>query len=114
MSIDELVAATVARVIREEVPAAVRRAMADNPRASGNGEYLTPEKAADVADVHIDTVRLWLKDGKLPTHWAGKRKRVLRSDLEQLMAAGPLGQDDEGPSSDEIAARALAKREGKP
>lgn len=112
MSFEEIVQEAVRKAMRDELPSLVRSAIASAP-ASGGGDYLTPAEAADVAKVHIDTIRLWLKEGKLPPHYSGKRKRVLRADLERLMASGPFGKDDEGPSADEIAARALAKRKGK-
>lgn len=108
MSFEEMVAATVARVVREEVPAAVRRAMAETQPVSV-GDYLTPAEAAKVASVHVDTVRLWLKSGRLPKHYANSRMRVRRAELDRFLAAGPP-DDGEGPSAQDIATAALTKR----
>ncbi len=110
MSIDEAIATAVRTAVREEVPRAVEQALAKLQPVQ-HGDYLTPAEAAKVAGVHVDTIRLWLKAGKLPMHHAGQRKRVRREDLDHFLSEGPA--NDNGPSADEIAAAALAKRKGK-
>lgn len=109
MSIEELVAATVARVVREEFRGVLREALSEfKPKASG--DYLTPDEAARIAGVHVDTIRLWMKMGKLPSHRVGSRLRVLREDLDRFLTSG--GPDDGGPSAGAIAAAARARRKG--
>jgi excisionase family DNA binding protein len=50
-------------------------------------EYLTPEQAADVLGVHVQTVRGYVRSGKLPaSRLAGERAiRIRRSDLECVL-----------------------------
>jgi excisionase family DNA binding protein len=56
--------------------------------------YLADEllKITDVATelkVHPDTVRRWIKDGKLtPTRLGGTRIRIRRSELDRFLADG--------------------------
>ena len=56
--------------------------------------YLADEllKITDVATelkVHPDTVRRWIKDGKLtPTRLGGTRIRIRRSELDRFLAEG--------------------------
>ena len=54
-------------------------------------EYLTPEEAAEVLSVHVQTMRAYIRSGRLPAfRLAGERAiRILRSDLEKVLE--PLG-----------------------
>ncbi|AWG47977.1 excisionase family DNA-binding protein [Mycobacteroides abscessus subsp. abscessus] len=45
---------------------------------------VTPRYAADLAQVHVSTVRRWIKDGHLKAWRAGPR--LLRIDLDELTA----------------------------
>jgi excisionase family DNA binding protein len=49
--------------------------------------YLSIAEAAGLASVHPDTIRRWIRDGKLKDHRAGSASRVSRRDLERLLAA---------------------------
>jgi excisionase family DNA binding protein len=53
---------------------------------SGAAEYLTPERAAEVLGIHVQTVRAYVRTGKLPAlRLAGERAiRIRRSDLEKV------------------------------
>lgn len=45
---------------------------------------VSPRYAADLANVHVSTVRRWIKDGHLKAWRAGPR--LLRIDLDELIA----------------------------
>ena len=52
---------------------------------------------ADVADhigVSQDTIRNWLKSGKLPTIKAGKQYKFLLSEVDALLREGKLAEED--------------------
>ena len=56
------------------------------PLAS-NREYLTPEEAADELGIHVQTLRAYVRSGKLPAaRLAGERAiRIRRSDLQKVL-----------------------------
>jgi excisionase family DNA binding protein len=51
-------------------------------------EYYTAKQVAAALQIHIDTVRRWIRSGKLeahPTSWQGRREyRIPRSALAAL------------------------------
>ena len=57
-------------------------------------EYLTPEEAAEVLAIHVQTLRAHVRSGKLPAlRLAGERAlRIRRSDLEKIFE--PVMQAD--------------------
>lgn len=63
-----------------ELRALIREELA----AARSGELLTPQEAAVVARVHVQTVRDWLRAG-LPAVKAGRRSRIRRGDLDAWM-----------------------------
>ena len=50
-------------------------------------EYLTPEEAAEALSIHVQTMRAYIRSGRLPAfRLAGERAiRILRSDLEKVL-----------------------------
>jgi excisionase family DNA binding protein len=78
-------------------PAAWRAAIADlttrvtpnqPPRPlETNREYLTPEEAAAALSIHVQTLRAYVRSGKLPARrLAGERAiRIRRTDLDQVL-----------------------------
>jgi excisionase family DNA binding protein len=50
-------------------------------------EYLTPEKAAEALGIHVQTMRAYIRSGRLPAfRLAGERAiRILRDDLEKVL-----------------------------
>lgn len=58
------------------------------PKEPANDGYLSTEAAAEFADVAVATIRRWVREGKLPEHRAGRRVRVLKSELSQLLDGG--------------------------
>ncbi len=47
-------------------------------------EFLNPEEAAQLLDVHIDTIREWLRQEKLPGKKIGDLWRIRRSDVDAM------------------------------
>ena len=57
------------------------------PASPAAREYLTPEEAAEALGIHVQTLRAYVRSGKLPAlRVAGERSlRVRRSDLEKVL-----------------------------
>jgi excisionase family DNA binding protein len=49
-------------------------------------DVLTPEEAAAVLKLNLETVRRLLREGKLPGAKIGRSWRILRRDLERYLA----------------------------
>jgi excisionase family DNA binding protein len=56
-------------------------------------DYLTPEEAAEELGVHVQTMRAYIRSGRMPAfRLAGERAiRILRADLEKVLE--PVGRD---------------------
>jgi len=54
-------------------------------------DYLTPEEAAEALSIHVQTMRTYIRTGRVPAfRLAGERSiRILRADLEKVLE--PLG-----------------------
>src|SRR5215208_5018139 len=70
--------------------------------------YYTLEEAAGVLKLHTQTLRRWIREGKLPAKRFGKQFRLCREDLDQ--AAQPDGAKDAEESShfDQLALTGMA------
>jgi len=61
-------------------------------------ERITEEKWVNISDVaeHLgvsqDTIRNWLKSGKLPTYKAGKQYKFRLSEIDQMLKEGKLAE----------------------
>lgn len=61
-------------------------------------EQKVEEKWVNLADVaeHLsvsqDTIRNWLKSGKIPTYKAGKQYKFRRSEIDKLLEDGKLAE----------------------
>ena len=57
------------------------------PEGSGVSDYLTPEEAAAALNIHVQTLRAYVRSGKLPAlRLAGERAiRIRRQDLETVL-----------------------------
>jgi excisionase family DNA binding protein len=57
------------------------------PDANTTRDYLTSEEAAVALDIHVQTLRAYVRSGKLPAlRLAGEREiRIRRSDLEKVL-----------------------------
>lgn len=70
--------------------------------------YVTIREAAQVARVHPATIRDWIREGHLPRHAAGRRPRVLLSELRALLANPPGSK----PKADLVAKVLAIHRKG--
>lgn len=64
----------------------IRDVVRDEVRSSAVPTYLSTKAAAQVADVHPATIRVWVKRGDLREYWAGNDLRIRLSDLEAYLA----------------------------
>ena len=63
------------------------------------GDLMFVEEVAAVARVSSETIRYWIKRGKLASSRPGRRRLIRRDDLEAFLASGTLnanGQKDRG------------------
>lgn len=99
----------IREIIREEI--AIALAAWKPELAEG---FLDTETAAAYASVSIATIRRWVRERRLPEHRAGRRVRVKRSDLEQLLAT-PRGRHvaDEDDVIEEFVRSELARKRTK-
>jgi excisionase family DNA binding protein len=78
-------ARAIAELVRVEVDARVRAALAELPAVE---ELLSTAEAARYAKVSPRSIRRWLDQGKLRALHAGRELRIRRADLDQLMRGG--------------------------
>jgi len=60
-------------------------------------QFLTVAEVAELLKLNQQTVRNWIDQGQLPALHAGRRVRILRSDLERFLEKGrtqPLREED--------------------
>lgn len=53
-------------------------------------KWVNLEDIADYLSVSTDTVRAWIKDGKLPYYRAGKRYKFKISEVDTWLKAGKI------------------------
>ncbi len=92
----EFLSEEVRKVMREQI----------RPQAEVDA-YMPVAQAARMAAVTPDTIRAWIRQGRLREHSAGRELRVRRSDLERLLAE-PRRLENE-PAPEELARRYLAE-----
>jgi len=56
-----------------------------------NEDFMTVAEVAELLKLNQQTIRNWIDDGKLPAVRIGRKVRVLRSDLEQLILSSYTG-----------------------
>ena len=75
----------IAELVRIEVDARVRAALAERPAVA---ELLSTAEAAQYARVTPRSIRRWLDQGKLRALHAGRELRIRRADVDELMHTG--------------------------
>ena len=55
-----------------------------------NDKWLTLEEFAETARLHLDTVRRYAREGKLPVRKMGKRYLLKETDATAFMEAAPM------------------------
>ncbi len=97
--------AAVARLGSDEANGAKAGRVASENRAVNEKktarEYLTSEEAAETLGIHVQTMRAYIRDGRLPAfRLAGERAiRILRGDLEKVLE--PLEGEKDGEKKEE-------------
>lgn len=54
------------------------------------GKWVNLEDIADYLSVSNDTIRNWIKDGKLPYYKAGKRYKFKISEVDEWLRKGKI------------------------
>lgn len=100
--------AALREIIRDELKAVIRQELANKPAAVG--DYVSASEAARIASVQVQTVRAWMRSGKLKEYKAGRVLRVRRSELELFLATGPAADATENATPEELAERRIRQR----
>lgn len=58
-------------------------------------EWLTLADIADELKLHIETIREWVRDKKLPAYKVGRDYRVKRADLDKFLEERRTTPDEE-------------------
>ncbi|MBO0768181.1 MAG: helix-turn-helix domain-containing protein [Solirubrobacterales bacterium] len=62
-------------------------------------EFLTVRDVADLLQLNEQTVRNWIDQGSLPAHRIGRRVRIQRSDLDQILNASKTAANGTTPTN---------------
>ena len=71
--------------------------------------YYTLEEVADILKLHPQTLRRWIRQGKLPARRFGKQFRLRREDFEQVAQPGVVQEIEESHHFDQMALAAMAE-----
>jgi len=95
-------------IIRDELKAVIRQELGRQPAAAG--DYVSVSEAAQIASVQVQTIRAWMRSGKLKEYKAGRVLRVRRSELEEFLASGPGPDLTSNASPEELAELRIRER----
>lgn len=59
-------------------------------------KWVNLEDIADYLSVSTDTVRNWIKSGKIPNYRAGKRYKFRISEVDEWLKSGKMNDENEG------------------
>ena len=59
-------------------------------------KWVNLEDIADHLSVSTDTVRNWIKSGKIPYYRAGKRYKFRISEVDEWLKSGKMNDENEG------------------
>ena len=59
-------------------------------------KWVNLEDIADHLSVSADTVRNWIKSGKIPFYRAGKRYKFRISEVDEWLKSGKMNDENEG------------------
>lgn len=96
-------------IIRDEVRTAIRQELGKKPATVG--EFVSVADAAQIASVATQTIRVWVREGRLTGYHAGRVLRVRRAELEDFLAAGPSPSSTTQMSPEELADRDFRQRQ---
>lgn len=100
--------AALREIIRDELKAVIRQELGNKPAAVG--DYVSASEAARIASVQVQTIRAWMRSGKLKEYKAGRVLRVRRSELEQFLVTGPVEDDMDNATPEALAERRIRER----
>lgn len=63
---------------------------------------LTVDQVAELFHVHKETVRIWLRDGRLPGRHVGRRWYVLEDDVREALKGGDERGSEKGVASSSV------------
>jgi|GEM_PF-2416627 len=98
-------------IIRDEVRSAIRQELGRKPAATG--DLVKVAEAAQIASVTTQTIRVWLRAGRLKEYRAGRVLRVRRSELEEFLATGPTQGGPNEVSPEALADQHFRERQAK-
>ena len=61
------------------------------PERERDESFLTVAEVAELLKLNQQTVRNWIDAGTMPAFRVGRRVRILRADLDQILAQGRQG-----------------------
>jgi excisionase family DNA binding protein len=61
------------------------------PESRQDESFLTVAEVAELLKLNQQTVRNWIDAGTMPAFRVGRRVRILRADLDQILAQGRQG-----------------------
>ena len=64
--------------------------MSDEPENTTIEKWVNLEDIAEYLSVSKDTIRVWLKEGKLPVYKAGKRYKFKISEVDEWIKHGKV------------------------
>lgn len=96
-------------LIRDEIRSTIRQELGKKPATAG--EFVSVADAAQIASVTTQTIRVWVREGRLNGYHAGRVLRVRRSELEAFLANGPSPGTPAGMSPEELADRRFRQRQ---
>lgn len=73
-------------LLRDELRTVIRQELGNKPATAG--DYLSVAEAARIAAVQGQTIRAWIRGGKLREYKAGRVLRVRKLELEAFLANG--------------------------
>ena len=71
--------------------------------------YYTLEEAAGMLKLHPQTLRRWIRQGKLPAKRYGKQFRLRREDFEQVARSNAPQASEETDHFDQLALASMAE-----
>jgi len=101
--------AELREIIRDEMRTVIQQELGKKPAAAG--DYVSVSEAAKIASVQGQTIRSWIRSGRLAGYKAGRVVRVRRSDLEAFLATGPVAAGDADLSPEQLADQRFRERQ---
>ena len=98
-------------IIRDEIRSTIRQELGKKPAAAG--EFVSVAEAAQIAAVSAQTIRVWVRAGRLREYKAGRVLRVRRSELEAFLGTGSTQNASARLSPEDLADRRFRERQAK-